>query len=879
MKTTKKALSILLSSTVLLASPATATNNVIFRYNPKVVTVDAMTIAPMTIPDLYVGESFSVSASASGGVGNMSWSHDGNLPAGMSFSSTGILSGTPSTPGNFGGITFTATDETGTKTSFSGVSIPVYNQLASGNLHDVLTLNAAQSKPLPVNGGKSPISFSVVEGSLPSNMSISGGSLTGSPSVAGVSEATIRATDANGRTASIDANLTVFSLLTASAAFGDAYVGEAYAGKFNAAGGSELYTWTIDSGLPGEFSLNASTGEVTGTPASAGSFPFTGHLTDGYEFTSANAVINAFSMPVVSAKAFPDPYTGTAYTVDEGSAPSASGGKAPLSWSATGLPFGLSINSGSGAITGTPTAGGQSTATITVTDANGKKGFNNFSFQTRTALALAGKTYPDPYVATAYTAVEGAPPSATYGLPPYTFSATGLPAGLSMNSAGLISGTPTSAAATTATVTVRDANNKTQNQTYSFTPRATLVITNNLPTAVKMTEGVDTTMAITGGLGPYSWSATGLPPGLSMASNGRVTGTPSSVGTYNSVITVTDANGKQSASSRSIVSDAGVITATMSGGDGAINLRSMFSAADWSSNTPKVVNLPAGQIRGSTSATNVVTIGGSWGGTLTFNVAGEIRGKYGNGNSGAGGNALYVEYAGASGQKLNLNVTGAIRGGGGGGGMGGTGGNGGGGYVSSTSSEGPRYTAGTYQWGVTWYNGSFISAPNATWNGTAYAAPSGTAGTATSFTSGGYTFTRGAVKQQPGSNLPTQWAYEVSRSGTTTTYTNGGGGGQGGNGGNGVGYNVNAAGGAAGAGGAGGGQNAGAGGQGGTGGTGGSWGTAGNPGNQGATGGGGNNGGGAAGAGGAAGGAAGYSVVGSGNANITGGGTFNGPRG
>lgn len=1324
MRIMKPAVATLLSSTIIVTNPALAADQVIFRYNPKVVQVQAMTVGQLRIPDLYVGETFSARASATGGIGQLTWSYTGTLPAGVSFSADGVLSGRPTAAGSFGGITFIATDEPGSQTSYNNVSIPVYAQLAGGNLHDVLGIDENQELAIPATGGKAPLSFSLASGSLPSGMSISGGSVSGTPNATNVYEGTIIVRDANGRTANIDVNLSVFSILNATATFGDAYVGEAYSGRFRATGGSKDYTWTVDN-LPNNLSVNESTGAVTGSVTAAGSNAITGNVTDGYEFKSVNATINAFNLPdmaskifvdpyvgtsyadgsapavsggkapltytasglpaglsinastgavtgnpssvgvanatisvadangkqdsgsyqfetraaltlaaktyadpyvgteysaangaaptaaggktpyswsasglpaglniapstgvisgnptsatatsatitladansksvsrtyafaprgalaladkvyadpyvgtayaavdgaapvasggkapytwsatglpsgmainastgivsgtptaatattavitlkdsnnlsisknyafnsraamvlaaktypnpyvgtaysatdgaapnitgglapytwsaaslpaglvmdastgvisgtptsatattatvtvkdannkqisrtyafapraalALAAKTYPDPYVGTAYAAADGAAPTASGGLAPYTWTATSLPAGMNINPTTGVVSGTPTSATATTATVTITDANSKsvsrtyafaprgtlalaaktyadpyvrtayaaadgaaptasggkspytwsatglpaglamngttgvisgtptsttattatvtvKDANNksisrtYAFTPRAALALATKTYPDPYVGTAYTASEGAVPTASGGEAPYTWSATGLPAGLTMNSAGVISGTPTSTSAATATVTIKDANNKSISRTYAFTPRAALAITTTLASPVKMTTTVSASATATGGKTGYTYSATGLPTGVSInASSGAITGKPTATGNFSTVITVTDANGKTKTVSKSIVSETGEVVAAMAGGNGAITLQSLFTSSVWTSDTPKVVNLASGQIRGTTTATDAVTVGTTaWGGTLTFNVAGEIQGKAGAANSGAGGNGFNANIKGSSSQKVIVKVTGAVRGGGGGGGKGGAGGAGGATTKSSTSSDGPRYTLNSYQWAVVWYNGTFLASPTVMWNGTTYAgpttAPSGGWGAITSFTSGGYTFTRGNVKSQGGTNQPGPWYYEVTRSGTTTTTVNGGAGGAGGAGGRGQGYTLAVANGTAGdngatvSGGA-------AGGKGGTGGKGGAWAAAGSTGGTGATGvkGTAN---GAAGKAGVAGGAAGFGIVNAANMTLTNSGTINGQK-
>ncbi|MCB1224738.1 MAG: putative Ig domain-containing protein, partial [Verrucomicrobiales bacterium] len=97
--------------------------------------------------------------------------------------------------------------------------------------------------------------------------------------------------------------------------------------------------------------------------------------------------------------------------------PSASGGIAPYTWTATGLPAGLSINPSTGAISGTPTVDGN--ATITATDANGC--FNTTSLTINPFSCPIITVTPDPLasgtVGTAYSAspvASGAPGGSSY---------------------------------------------------------------------------------------------------------------------------------------------------------------------------------------------------------------------------------------------------------------------------------------------------------------------------------------------------------------------------------------------------------------------------------------------------------------------------------
>jgi uncharacterized protein (TIGR03437 family) len=153
---------------------------------------------------------------------------------------------------------------------------------------------------------------------------------------------------------------------------------------------------------------------------------------------------------------------------------------------------------------------------------------------------LAAAAVNTPYTATI---------TAGGGAAPYTWTATGLPAGLSINvSTGVISGSPTTVTGSpfSVVVTVEDSTGKTASMNYSLVVNAAgLTISGpaTLPQAIVGTAYTPTTVTATGGSGTYTWSATGLPSGLTIgASTGAISGTPaaSSAGSYSVVVTVKD---------------------------------------------------------------------------------------------------------------------------------------------------------------------------------------------------------------------------------------------------------------------------------------------------------------------------------------------------
>ena len=226
-------------------------------------------------------------------------------------------------------------------------------------------------------------------------------------------------------------------------------------------------TGTLDLSGVALHSTNSVSSVAVGSLSSSTSHTFTGvrlkadnvanSLTATFSAdTNCTLTVNPTAVPPCSAcptiNVTPSPLSsgtvGTAYT----GSPSASGGSTPYAWTATGLPAGLSLNASTGAITGTPTASGA--ATITATDANGCAGTTSLTINpfacptiTVTPAILPEASVGQPYSET--PTASGAGGGASYG-----WSATSLPAGLSINpTTGLISGTPTAEGTATITAT------------------------------------------------------------------------------------------------------------------------------------------------------------------------------------------------------------------------------------------------------------------------------------------------------------------------------------------------------------------------------------------------------------------------------------------
>jgi hypothetical protein len=155
---------------------------------------------------------------------------------------------------------------------------------------------------------------------------------------------------------------------------------------------------------------------------------------------------------------------------------------------------------------------------------------------------------------------------ATGGVAPYTWSAKGLPAGMTLSVAALLSGTPRSAGVYNVTVTATDSSSPAAlsasrdfklavsgNATLAATPQSALNVAVSTPFSLQLTAA--------GGAPPYTWSAPSgtLPAGLTLSAAGVLSGSPRSVGAYNFRAQVKDSAGATASLPLSLV--AGVVQA------------------------------------------------------------------------------------------------------------------------------------------------------------------------------------------------------------------------------------------------------------------------------------------------------------------------------
>jgi hypothetical protein len=261
---------------------------------------------------------YSATISATGGSGSYTFAvSSGSLPSWLALNtSTGVLSGTPTTTGT---SSFTITAADSANASLTGAKAYTLTVNAASSLTvsptslPPATATSAYSATLSATGGSGTYTFAVSAGSLPSwlTLNASTGVLSGTPTSTGTSSFTIKATDStsSGLTGTKVYTLTVNaagSLTVSPATLPVATANSVYSATLSATGGSGSYTFVVNSGsLPSGLALTGSTGVLSGTPTAAGTFSFT--VTANDNNTSGLSGSRSYTFTVSAAtQAFPN---------------------------------------------------------------------------------------------------------------------------------------------------------------------------------------------------------------------------------------------------------------------------------------------------------------------------------------------------------------------------------------------------------------------------------------------------------------------------------------------------------------------------------------------------------------------------------------------
>jgi hypothetical protein len=460
-----------------------------------------MVVTSTTLPNANVGVPYSQPLAVSGGTGPYTWEVNAlTIPPGFTLTPQGVLSGTAATAGTYA-IGVAVNDSTGARVSGT-VSLTVVTApltITTATL-PAPALGTAYSQRIQAQGGTPPYRFTVISGSLPAGISLlPDGTLTGTPTAPGSATFTVLATDAaNGRatkdyTVQITGSVPVITTATLPAGA----VGTPYTQTPTVTGGTVPFTFSISSGsLPAGLSLNTTTGEISGTPTTAGSSTFTLQVVDKLNQTGSRSFTLQIAalLSISTASPLAPIRVGTASTLSL----AASGGTGPYTWSilSGSLPAGLTLNPNSGAITGTPTTAGTYGFAAQVVDVNGLTASKSFTGSVVAALSITTASLPGGVVGAAYSQ----PIAVSGGTTPVTFTSTGsLPPGLTMNSSGVISGTPTAAGSFDFTVVATDAGQVAARKPFTIAvalPQVSSVTIGGVPDAVQPAQQPKVTVAL-----------------------------------------------------------------------------------------------------------------------------------------------------------------------------------------------------------------------------------------------------------------------------------------------------------------------------------------------------------------------------------------------
>jgi hypothetical protein len=518
---------------------------------------------------------YSSTVAASGGAGTLIYSlASGSLPHGLSLNtSTGAITGTPTTSASVGTFPFTVTV---TDAYGDSATSPTYTIVVSYPAMSVTTTtlptgyigSAYAGATLAATGGAGVSSnYAWAKVSGPAGLLISAaGVVSGTPtgSTTGSLSLVVSVTDSVSTLstqATIPITINPAVSLSSSATLPTGYGGTAYSTTLTATGGSGTgYQWTSSS-LPSGFALSAAgvlsatgavmTSDVTGSP-----YSFSATVTDSAGNTASPALSLTINPGVsVTVPTIPTFYPGASYAATTFTASGGSGTGYTYSWAAASgstLPSGLSLAT-AGAIAGTPANATTSSVTsnliVTATDSLGNIGTATFSLTIEATLAIStGATLPGSVVNTPYSDTL----AATGGSGGYTWStdsagtASLAAVGLTLSSGGIVAGATPSLGTANFTATVTDSASHTASRAFSVTVSNLLTVTTTSLPATGVGASYSHTLAAAGGSGTgYAWTATSsnlATYGLSLSSTGVLSGTPTTAGTASFTANVTDSN-------------------------------------------------------------------------------------------------------------------------------------------------------------------------------------------------------------------------------------------------------------------------------------------------------------------------------------------------
>ncbi|MFN3778955.1 MAG: IPT/TIG domain-containing protein [Brevundimonas aurantiaca] len=465
---------------------------------------------------------------------------------------------TATVPAGAGSVGVAVTTAGGTATAVNAYSyiptLSVTPGAATGT-----SVGGAFSQSNPASGGTAPYVYALASGALPAGVSLNTatGAVTGTPTTAGAFAYAIQATDSQGTPATA-----IGATVSGTIAKGAQTISFAALADASLSASPLTVSATSSSGLAVAFT-SATTGvcTVSGTSVtllSPGTCTLNADQAGDANWNAATQVQRSFTVTAATLSVTPGAATGTSVGGAFSQSNPASGGTAPYVYAlASGaLPAGVSLNTATGAVTGTPTTAGAFAYAIQATDSQG------------TPATAIGATVSGTIAKGAQTISFAALADASLSASPLTVSATsssGLAVAFTSATTGVctVSGTSvTLLSPGTCTLNADQAgdanwNAATQVQRSFTVTAATLSVTPGAATGTSVGGAFSQSNPASGGTAPYVYAlASGaLPAGVSLnTATGAVTGTPTTAGAFAYAIQATDSQGTPATATGATVS-------------------------------------------------------------------------------------------------------------------------------------------------------------------------------------------------------------------------------------------------------------------------------------------------------------------------------------
>jgi hypothetical protein len=543
-------------------NPITGVNYIEFVVPSNPPIDPTMGYPELMMVDAVVGTNTDTGITTSGGTGSVNLTVSNvenaipglNLPAGGSNGLT--ITGTPTASGTET-FTVTATDSANNTVS-ENYSITVNPAVTLGNpVLPADSINAPYNQMIAASGGTGQIAYVVsnIQNALPGlsvpSNSIGALDITGTPTAAGTETLAVTATDALGVTTTSTYSITVNPTSTISihtTGLPIATVGDTFSAQLTATGGTNSgYSFTA-SGLPEGLTLS-STGLLSGVPAATLGLPATMTVAVLVDDNENHSGFHTYALTVDPGLIVGPSTLGVATVGDKFHTQLTTSGGSGTGYTYKGihLPYWLTLST-TGLLTGTPppTAGSEVNFSVMVIDSKKGTVAANYTLQVDPALVISPTTLTVVTVGNAFSTQLTAAGGSGGG---YTFTGSGMPSWMKLSGDGLLSGSP-SATATSAirfTILVTDSEGGTVAHPYSLYVNPALTLKPLALPVATVGEQYSLQLTAMGGSGRgYSFTASGLPEGLTIWNTGLLSGIPSAIAglptTVTATITITDSN-------------------------------------------------------------------------------------------------------------------------------------------------------------------------------------------------------------------------------------------------------------------------------------------------------------------------------------------------